>query len=44
MKREDDMETCSPSEGQEFPQRRDTRASLSCTHERERDEEEKIRF
>lgn len=35
------METCSPSEGQEFPQRRDNETSLNCANERERGGEEK---
>ena len=41
MKGEDDMETCSPSEGQKFPPRKDNGASLSCVNERERGRGEK---
>lgn len=41
MEGEDDVGTCSPNEGQEFPQRRNNEALLSCVNERERDREGK---
>lgn len=41
MEGEDDVGTCSSSEGQEFPQRRNNETLLSCVKERERDREVK---
>lgn len=41
MEGEDDVGACSPSEGQEFPHRRNNETLLSCVNERERDREGK---